>query len=157
MGGSLEELSMEANASVLQGWELDQLLKLRERQHDLLEPIVHRLVQENEYIRWSVVMGAYQDEQIHLGKAAELLGLAQVELRQRFIELGVPLRVGPADLAEARAEVEAVCAWLLTRKVKGARNFTAGQHRDVQLCRHRTSGPASHGVWRRAGYVTAGL
>ena len=107
---------MEANASVLQGWEIDQLFKLRERQPDLLESVVQRLVQENEDIRWSVVVGAYQDRQINLGKAAELLGLAEIELRQRFIELGVPLRVGPADLAEARAEVEAVRAWFADEK-----------------------------------------
>ena len=63
-----------------------------------------RLVQENENIRWSVVIGAYRDKQINLGKAAKLLGLTEFELRQRFIELGVPLRIGPVDLAEARAE-----------------------------------------------------
>ena len=102
---------MEANASVLQGWEIDQLFKLRERQPDLLEPVVQRLVQENEDIRWSVVVGGYEDKQINLGKAAELLGLTELELRDRFIELGIPLRVGPTDLAEARAEVEAVRVW----------------------------------------------
>jgi predicted HTH domain antitoxin len=111
IGGGLEELIVEANASVLEGWEIDQLLKLRERQPDLLEPVVRRLVQENEDIRWSVVLGAYQDRQINLGKAAELLGLTELELRRRFVELGVPLRIGPADLAEAHAEVEAVRAW----------------------------------------------
>jgi len=111
MSNGLEELIVEAKASVLQGWEIDQLFKLWERQPDLLESVVQRLVQENEDIRWSVVVGAYQDRQINLGKAAELLGLAELELRQRFIELGVPLRVGSADLAEARAEVEAVRAW----------------------------------------------
>lgn len=102
---------MEANARVLLGWEIDQLLKLRDRQPDLLEPAVQRLVAENEEIRWSVVVGAYQDEQINLGKAAELLGQSELELRDCFIELGIPLRIGPADLAEARAEVEAVRAW----------------------------------------------
>ena len=102
---------MEANASVPQGWEVDQLFKLRERQPDLFELVVQRLVQGNEDIRWSAVIGAYQDKQINLGKAAELLGLAEPELRQRFIELGIPLRIGPADLAEARAEAEAVRAW----------------------------------------------
>ena len=34
-----------------------------------------------------------------------------LKLPDRFIELGIPLRIGPADLAEARAEVEAVRAW----------------------------------------------
>ena len=102
---------MEANASVLQEWEVEQLLKLRERQPDLIEPALRRLVQENEDIRWSVVVGAYQDRQINLGKAAELLGMTELELRDRFIELGIPLRIGPADLAEAHAEVEAMRAW----------------------------------------------
>jgi predicted HTH domain antitoxin len=119
IGSDLEELIMEANASVLEGWELDQLFKLRERQPDLLEPIVKRLVQENEDIRWSVVVGAYEDRQINLGKAAELLGVTELELRQRFIELGIPLRVGPADLAEARAEVEAVRAWFADEAEEG--------------------------------------
>jgi predicted HTH domain antitoxin len=107
-----EELIMETNAGVLQRWEIDQLFKLRERQPELFELVVQRLVQENEDIRWSVVIGAYQDKQINLGNAAELLGLTEFELRQRFIELGIPLRIGPVDLAQARAEAEAVRAWL---------------------------------------------
>jgi predicted HTH domain antitoxin len=111
MSNSLEELTMSANAGVLQGWELDQFLKLRERQPDLLEAVVLRLMREDKDIRWSVVVGAYQDEQINLGKAASTLELTELELRQRFIDLGIPLRVGPADLAEARAEAEAVRAW----------------------------------------------
>ena len=59
---------MEANASVLEGWELDQLFKLRERQPDLLEPVVKRLVQENEDIRWSVVVGAAAEESVRTGQ-----------------------------------------------------------------------------------------
>jgi len=101
---------MKSKTSV-QGWEIDQLVKLREEQPGLIEDAVHRLMHEDEAIRWSIVVGAYQDEQINLGKAAELLGLTELELRRRFIELGVPLRIGPADAAEARAEVEAVRAW----------------------------------------------
>jgi predicted HTH domain antitoxin len=69
------------------------------------------LVEENDEIHWSVVVGAYQDKQINLGKAAELLHVTELELRDRFIELGIPLRIGPADLAEARAEVRAMRAW----------------------------------------------
>jgi predicted HTH domain antitoxin len=111
---------VEANANVLEGWELDQLFKLRERQPHLLESVVKRLVQENEDIRWSVVVGAYEDRQINLGKAAELLGVTELELRRRFIDLGIPLRVGPADLAEARAEVEAVRAWFADEADKGS-------------------------------------
>ena len=102
---------MEADATILQEWQVEQLLKLRERQPDLIDPALRRLVEENAEIRWSVVVGAYQDRQINLGKAAERLGLTELELRDRFIELGIPLRTGPADLAEARAEVEVMRAW----------------------------------------------
>ncbi|MGC9522634.1 MAG: UPF0175 family protein [Anaerolineae bacterium] len=102
---------MKTSADVIQDWQIEQLLKLRERQPELMAQAVRRLVEDNEDVRWSVVVGAYQDEQINLGKAAELLGLSEIELRQRFIELGIPLRVGPADYAEAQAEVEAVRAW----------------------------------------------
>jgi predicted HTH domain antitoxin len=100
-----------SDARVLLGWEIDQLLKLREQQPGLLESAIQRLVEENEEIRWSVVVGAYQDRQINLGKAAELLGQTELELRAAFVELGIPIRIGAADLAEARAEVEAVRSW----------------------------------------------
>lgn len=102
---------MNSETIALEGWEIDQLFKLRERQPGLIEPVLHRLAREEEDVYWSMVVGAYQDGQINLGKAAELLDLTELELRARFVELGVPLRVGPADLAEARAEVEAVRAW----------------------------------------------
>ena len=102
---------MKAPPDTVQDWEIEQVFKLRERQPELMAQVIRHLVEEDEDIRWSVVVGAYRDEQINLGKAAELLSLPEIELRQRFIELGIPLRVGPADVAEARAEVEAVRAW----------------------------------------------
>lgn len=105
---------MEANVSIPPGWEIDQLLKLQERHPGLIEQAIHRLLQENEDIRWSVVVGAYRDGQINLGKAAEFLGLPELKLRDRFIELGIPLRIGSVDLAEARAEAEAVRSWFGT-------------------------------------------
>ena len=49
----------------------------------------------------------YLDDQISLGMAAELLHLSRFDLIDRFQRLGIPLRMGPASLEEARAEVEA--------------------------------------------------
>jgi predicted HTH domain antitoxin len=109
---------MEATAPILEKWEIDQLLKLRERQPDLIDAALRRLVHENPDIRWSMVIGAYQDRQINLGKAAELLDLTELELRDRFVELGIPLRIGSADLAEARAEVAATRSWFPDRLPK---------------------------------------
>ncbi|MCP4656887.1 MAG: hypothetical protein GY856_15865, partial [bacterium] len=52
------------------------------------------------------VLSTYLNQEISLGRAAELLGLSRFELKARFLRLGVPLRQGPASLTEARAEVE---------------------------------------------------
>lgn len=50
---------------------------------------------------------SYLAEEISLGKTAELLGLSRFELQDRFFRLGVPLRLGPATLEEAQAEIAA--------------------------------------------------
>lgn len=52
-------------------------------------------------------MQAYLADEISLGKAADLLGLSRFELQDRFFRLGVPLRLGPATLEEAQAEIAA--------------------------------------------------
>ena len=48
----------------------EQLLKLCDQQPELVAQAIHRLVENDEDIRRSVVVGAYRDEQINLGKAA---------------------------------------------------------------------------------------
>jgi predicted HTH domain antitoxin len=53
---------------------------------------------------------SYLDDEISLGKASELLGLHRIELQERFFRLGIPLRLGPATLEEARAEIAAARA-----------------------------------------------
>ncbi|MCP3960167.1 MAG: hypothetical protein GY719_20165 [bacterium] len=93
-------------------WAARYLVKLREAQPELVDRAVARLLDEDSELLWSVVLSAYLDGEINLGKSAELLGLHELELRDRFIELGVPLRTGPANLEEARAEAGALEAWL---------------------------------------------
>ncbi len=104
---------MSTNLSAaLEWWGLDKLLKLRRTRPGLVDAAVKQLVESDEKIRWSVVISAYQDQEINLGKAAELLGLHELELRDRFIDLGIPIRMGPEDLAEAKAEVKALRTWI---------------------------------------------
>ena len=92
-------------------WELEQQCKLSEHRPDLVSTTLQRLLSEDNELRWALVVGAYLDRQVNLGKAAELLGTSALELRSRFLKLGIPLRMGPADLAEARAEVGAIRSW----------------------------------------------
>ena len=42
---------------------------------------------------------------------AQLALMTELRLQYCFVELGTPLCTGPADLAEVRAEVEAIRAW----------------------------------------------
>jgi predicted HTH domain antitoxin len=92
-------------------WFLEQLLKLQSTQPALLQRAIQRLLDKDEELRWLVVVNAYLDEQISLGKTASLLGMHPLELRERFIEKGIPLRLGPIDIADAQAEVDAIRAW----------------------------------------------
>ncbi|QWK11243.1 MAG: hypothetical protein KNN16_02945 [Thermoflexus hugenholtzii] len=55
--------------------------------------------------RWNQIIAAYLDGHINLGRAARLLNLPVDDLRERFLRLGVPLRLGPETMEEAQAEI----------------------------------------------------
>ena len=102
---------MTTTASVFPG-AFQQLLKLYRHRPELVDDAISRLLQEDQDLRWSMIIGAYRDGDINLGKAAELLGLHELTLRRRLIELGIPVRIGASDQAEARAEANAILTWL---------------------------------------------
>ena len=95
-------------------WELEQLNQLYQYRPDLVSASLRRLISEDAELLWGLVVTAYLNRQINLGKAAELLEMHELALRDRFLELGIPLRIGSADLADAQAEVEAVRTWFTT-------------------------------------------
>lgn len=66
---------------------------------------------DNEQERYNLVLAHYLGEAISLGRAAELLNLPWVDLRMRIARLGIPLRLGPEDIEELRAEIEAIEEW----------------------------------------------
>lgn len=101
-----------AQISVMPGWTFSQLNKLRKQQPELVDNALADMIQSNPELRWSLVLNAYLDEEINLGKAAELLEMSELVLRDRFIELGVPLRIGPSDLLQVQAEIAAMRSWL---------------------------------------------
>ena len=88
-------------------WAFDQLIKLRKRQPELVDAALERLVEQDEDLRWSMAVNAYLDEEISLSKAAELLDMHPLVLQERFLEMGIPILLGPETMAEARAEIEA--------------------------------------------------
>lgn len=52
------------------------------------------------------VVRQYLNEDVNLGRAAELLGISRWELHDRFHRLGVPLRMGPTTIEELREDVK---------------------------------------------------
>ncbi len=94
-------------ASVQADWVLEELEKLAKVQPEMVNSALEKLLQEHPDLRWAIVVGAYLDGHINLGKAAELLGMHRLALLKEFLHKGIPIRLGPETVEEAKAEVEA--------------------------------------------------
>lgn len=103
----------------VRSWMLDQLVKVERHQPEMVDRAVREMLAQQTDLRWSVVVGAYLDGEINLGKAAELLGMHRLELQARFIAQSIPLRSGPDTVEEARAEVAAIESWNAEAEDKG--------------------------------------
>lgn len=57
---------------------------------------------------WNLIIAAYLDGHVSLGRAAELLGQSRFEMTARFNRLGLPLRLGDLSPAAVQAEVAAL-------------------------------------------------
>ena len=91
------------------GWEIEELCKLVKIQPEILEAVFKELWQRNPALYKSVIINAYLDEKINLGKAAELLRVHRLELQNELREKGVPIR--GLSKEDVIAEVEAIRAW----------------------------------------------
>jgi predicted HTH domain antitoxin len=99
-------------AEMVTPWLYRQFDRLAQMRPDIVEPVLQRAMREDAEFRWAMVVGAYLEEQINLGKAAELLGMHRAQLQRQFLEKGIPLRLGSQTVEEAQAEVEAWAMWI---------------------------------------------
>lgn len=60
---------------------------------------------------YDLVIAHYLAESISLSRAAELLGLSWLDLRARLHRAGLPVRVGPENIDNLRAEMDALAKW----------------------------------------------
>lgn len=60
----------------------------------------------NPQAYWNLVIAAYLDINISMGKAAELLNVSRFELQDRLNRLDLPIHLGPRTIEEARRELE---------------------------------------------------
>ena len=98
---------------LVQSYGEDQVVVLDALDYRLLKGLVNYAVQQvspqtqTSADGLNTTLNAYLDGHISLSKAAEQLNLSRYELMERFERLGVPLRIGPASLDEARDEINA--------------------------------------------------
>ena len=90
-------------------WEVEEFCKLGKIQPEILEVVLKELWQRKPALYKSVIINAYLDEKINLGKAAELLGVHRLELERELREKGVPIR--RLSKKDVIAEVEAIREW----------------------------------------------
>ena len=94
-----------------QQWTFSQLAKIRQYRPELVDEMVAEALSRQAELRWLVVVGAYLDGEINLGKAAELLGMHRLDLQAQFVKQGIPLRSGTETVEEAIAEFAAISDW----------------------------------------------
>lgn len=73
---------------MVEAWIYSQLVKARQYRPEFVDGILEELLARQNELRWLLVVGAYMDEEINLGKAAELLGMHRLELQEQFIRQG---------------------------------------------------------------------
>lgn len=90
-------------------WEVEELKKLSEIQPEVVEDGLKALWDKKPILHKKVVINAYMDGKVNLGKAAEILEMSRLELERELKEKGVPVRHLTA--ADVSAEVEAIKEW----------------------------------------------
>ena len=66
------------------------------------------LWQERPAVRINVAVHRYRTEELSAAKAAALAGVSFDRMKEILAERGVPLRLGPETLEEARAELDSL-------------------------------------------------
>ncbi len=85
-------------------WQLKQLERLYEIEPDIVDNAIAELLNKEPKLREKLIVGAYLDGEINLGKAAELLGIHPVKLRGQLLSKGIPVRMGVETIEEIVAE-----------------------------------------------------
>ena len=91
-------------------WEVEALKKIGQIHPEIVREAIKYLWEKNPKLYKAVVVNAYIDGEINLGKAAELLEMPRSEFEKELKEKGVPIRhLSKADVV---TEVEAIREWL---------------------------------------------
>ncbi|MBU4374093.1 MAG: UPF0175 family protein [Euryarchaeota archaeon] len=90
-------------------WVIEELQKISEIKPETIGNILEDIKNRSPEIFKSLVISAYVDGKISIGKAAEMLDVTRIELQKEFKNKGIPLRVVSKE--DVIAEVEAIRSW----------------------------------------------
>jgi predicted HTH domain antitoxin len=88
-------------------WQIKQLEKMSDTDPSLIDDVIHHFQTSNPDRLEKLVIGAYLDKDINLGKAAELLNVHREKLRRSFLKKGIPIYEGSQTIEELKAEMAA--------------------------------------------------
>jgi len=77
-------------------------------EHAAIQDALQVLWQERPAVRIEVAVHRYRTEGLSVARAAALAGVCFDRMKEILAERGVPLRLGPETLEEARAELAAL-------------------------------------------------
>ena len=77
-----------------------------ENKSDAIRHVLREYFEEHPNERVAAAIALYERGDVTLGTAARLADCNRFEMRDLLREEGVELRIGPADMADAREEIE---------------------------------------------------
>jgi predicted HTH domain antitoxin len=86
--------------------------KLYRDETEVVQDALRHLLQDRPDLRIALAAHFYQtDEEMTLAKAASLAGVSAERMKEILTSRAIPLRLGPATIEDARAEIIAMEQW----------------------------------------------
>lgn len=87
--------------------------RLYENEEQVIRDALRHLLSGRPDLRVSVAVHRYRsDEELSLNQAAAIAGVSLERMKEILERHDVPLRLGPASIEEAKAEIAAIEEWL---------------------------------------------
>ena len=88
-------------------WEISRLVKDRifPDEQSVLRSAIRSLFEARPELKRKIVLSAYREGEISLGKASELMGVCQEEMKEIIVESGGEIYMGPETLEEIRQDI----------------------------------------------------
>ena len=88
-------------------WEIDQLVKARlfPDEESVLKTALRSLFQSKPELKRKMIVSAYTQGEISLGKAAQLLAVCLEEMKEIIVESGAKIHLGPRAKEELNQDI----------------------------------------------------